>query len=503
MEGDEMFVQANNEFAIDLYHQLASENGGENLFFSPYSMFNVLAMAAEGARGVTAEEMGAVLRFPNGLHRSDQDVTKTPWDLGPLHAGISGFNSWIRSGDEGNDTEIRAQIKQTRMRLYDIGKRAKELERQGTRQEQNEVAEEARKVEAEFRCLLAQADPNEIRVANALWGEKTCPFRKKYVETIEEHYQTGGVFPVDFKLNAEGARQRINDWVEGQTNHRITNLIPPGLLDDLTRLILTNAIYFKGEWLEPFDEAMTRPLDFTQPDRSAREVQMMIARYIESACYAAFNADGSFFNTPQEVTYKSLVESLMADLEEPVGAPKYPDANGFAMLELPYKGRRLSMVLIAPNRYDGLAVIEQSLSAETLNRWIKQRKWRNVHVFLPRFKLDVGYRMTGALQELGMMRAFMNPLEDGGAQFAGMTTSREPDDQLYISEVCHKAFVDVNEKGTEAAAATDVIMLGATGIDPPTVPFTPTFKADRPFIFIIRDTSEGTILFMGRVTRPG
>ncbi len=498
-----MFVQANNEFATGLYHQLASENDGENLFFSPYSMFNVLAMAAEGARGVTAEEMGAVLRFPSGLRRSDQGGTEIPWDLGPLHAGISGFNAWIRSGDEGSDTEIRAQIKETRMKLYDIGKRAEELERQGLRQEQNEVAEEARRAEAEFKALLAQADPNEIRVANALWGEKTCPFRKEFVEAIEEHYQTGGVFPVDFKRDAEGARQRINNWVEGQTNHRITDLIPQGLLHELTRLILTNAIYFKGEWLEPFDEAMTRPLDFTRSDGSAREVPMMIARDIESACYAAFNADGSFFNTPLEVTYKSLFESLLASAEEPVGRPEYPDADGFAMLELPYHGRHLSMVLIAPNRYDGLAVIEQSLSAETLKGWIKQRKERNVHVFLPRFKLDTSYQMSGTLQELGMMRAFMNPLEDGGAQFAGMTMSDDPDYQLYISEVCHNAFVDVNEKGTEAAAATDVIMDGATGIDPLTVPFTPTFKADRPFIFIIRDTSAGTILFMGRVTRPG
>ena len=503
MEGDEMFVQANNEFAADLYHQLASDNGGENLFFSPYSMFNVLAMAAEGARGVTAEEMGAVLRFPLGLRRSDQDGTEIPWDLGPLHAGISGFNAWIRGGDEGNDTEIRAQIKNARMKLYDIGKRAEELEDQGTRQEQNEVAEEARKVEAELKGLLAQADPNEIRVANALWGEETCPFRKEFVEAIEKHYQTGGVFPVDFKLDAEGARQRINDWVEGQTNHRITDLIPPGLLNELTRLILTNAIYFNGEWFEPFDEARTIPLDFTLSDGSTREVPMMIAGGMESACYAAFNADGSFFNTPQEVTYKSLIESLLASTKEPVGGPEYPDADGFAMVELPYEGRHLSMVLIAPNRYDGLAAIEQSLSAETLNGWIKQREWRNVHVFLPRFKLDVSYRMAGALRELGMRRAFMNPLEDGGADFLGMTVSEDPDDQLYISEVCHKAFVDVNEKGTEAAAATAMDMNGAAGGVPVTEPFTPTFKADRPFIFIIRDTSAGTILFMGRVMRPG
>jgi len=397
MEGDAMFVQANNEFATDLYHHLARENGGENLFFSPYSMFNVLAMAAEGARGVTAEEMGAVLRFPLELRRSDQDGTETPWDLGPLHAGISEFNAWIRNSDKGGNTDIRAQIKNARMKLYDIGKRAEELERQGTRQEQNEVAEEARKAEAEFKRLLAQSDPNVIRVANALWGEETCPFRKEFVEAIEEHYQTGGLFPVDFKLDAEGARKRINDWVEEQTNHRITNVIPPGLLDEMTRLILTNAVYFKGEWLEPFEEAMTKPLDFTRSDGSVCEVPMMIATDMDSPWYAAFNADGSFFETPCEVPCESAVNSLIAITQEPVGGPEYPDADGFAMLELPYKGRRLSMVLIAPNRYDGLAAIEQSLSAETLNGWIKQRKWRNVHVVLPRFKLDVGYRVTGAL----------------------------------------------------------------------------------------------------------
>ncbi len=409
-------------------------------------MFNALAMCAEGARGATAEEMGSVLRLPVELRRNDRDNAGIPWDLEPLHSRISKLNTWMYNSDQGGDFEIR--------------------------------------------------------IANALWGEKTFPLREEFVDALDRLYQTGGVFSVDFKKDAEGARRLINSWVEEKSNRRITEIIPPNLLNELTRLVLANAIYFRGTWLEPFDRARTMAGSFRMSDGTPREMPMMMAGFMESGSYAAFNSDGSFFETPLEVTWKSLTEQLLQGLEDSVGPPLYPDADGFAMLELPYKNERLSMVLIAPQRYDALGRIEQALSADTLSTWIDKQKQREVQVFLPRFTLETGYQMTPTIQSLGMTRAFENPINKGGADFRSMTVSTEPEDQLYISEILHRAFVDVYEEGTEAAAATAILM-DAGALRPLTEPFTPTFKADRPFICIIRERPTGTILFMGRVMDPG
>ena len=296
----------------------------------------------------------------------------------------------------------------------------------------------------------------------------------------------------------------INDWVSRQTNGRITNIVPPSMLDELTRLVIANAIYFKAGWVSPFIEAKTTPIDFTRSDGTKRKVLTMIeTKNMDEASYAAFNGDGSLFPTPSRIPITSVVDPQIAITRDPVGGNEYPDENGFAMLDLPYEGRRISMVLIAPNRHDRLAAIEQILSGEVLTDWIKQQRAREVRALLPRFKFDTGYRMRGSLELLGLRRAFINPLQDGGADFHGMTSSDEPDDQFFVSEILHKAYVDVNEQGTEAAAASAVAMCGAAGGVPTTAPFVPVFKADRPFICIIRERPTGTILFMGRVMVPG
>ena len=496
-----MLSEANNAFACDLYQQLASDNPSDNLLFSPYSMFNALAMCAEGARGTTAEELGIVLRLPAEIRRSTHEESDTPWDLGPLRAGISALNSLM--GSDGAGESKPGAVKESRMKLWHLSKRAEEAKQQGNQKALQQVAEETRKEQVRFDRLKARTDPNIIHTANSLWGEKTLPFRNEYVEVIERHYQKGGISPVDFKRKAVDAARLINDWVEEQTNRRITDIIPPGALDEWTRLILVNAIYFKGEWFEPFIEVKTKPLQFNLAGGSTRRAKMMIETDYREASYAAFKGDGTCFPTPSWIPLETEIEPQVAIMQDPVGGPNYPEADGFAMLELPYKGHRLSMVLIAPNRYDGLVTIEERLSAETLTRWIKQQGAWNVHVVLPRFRFDTGYRMTDSLGALGLRRAFMDPLQDGGADFRGMTSSDKPDDQVFVSEMFHKAFVDVNERGTEAAAASAVAMCGSARGVPKNVPFVPVFKADNPFLCIIRERPTGTILFLGRVMDPG
>jgi len=158
-------------------------------------------------------------------------------------------------------------------------------------------------------------------------------------------------------------------------------------------------------------------------------------------------------------------------------------------------------VLIAPNSPDGLGAVEKKLTTENLAAWVGNLKKRKTHVFLPKFKLETKYEMNDTLKAMGMVRAFTDPRMANGADFTGMCASKDPRDRLYISKVIHKAFVEVNEKGTEAAAATAVIMMRTTSARM-TVPFTPTFQADRPFLFVIRDKQTGSVLFMGRITNP-
>jgi serine protease inhibitor len=361
----------------------------------------------------------------------------------------------------------------------------------------HEAAAKERKLVYELNGLLAQVDQYEIGVANALWGEKSYPFRQEFIDTIARHHDTGGARMVDFKNAFEDGRREINGWAEEQTRGRIKGLIPAGGLDEFTRLVLTNAIYFKGEWSTPFKEGETKDRGFTLGGGTVKQVPTMSARSLNVARYAAFNGDGSLFETPKRV-------STMA---EPKPGTLYPGADGFAMVELPYKGGALSMVVIAPNDQQGLAALEAKLTPESLTGWIGKLEQRKTHVQLPKFKLETKYTLgdsekPGALQEMGMVRAFVDPRDpERGAQFGGMTTSTDPMKQLYIAKVFHKAFVEVNEKGTEAAAATAVSMAVPLSM-PMDRPFTPEFKAERPFLFLIRDTSSGTVLFLGRVSDP-
>jgi serine protease inhibitor len=212
--------------------------------------------------------------------------------------------------------------------------------------------------------------------------------------------------------------------------------------------------------------------------------------YPKGARYAAFEKDGSFFNTPVRMERGTKDFSKF-----------YPGPGGFEMLELPYKGGELSMVVLAPRSADGLPALEKRLTADNLQAWAGKLNQRSVEVFLPRLKMDASFDLGKMLQALGMKRAFTDPRAPNGAQFDGMSAATDPGNKLYITRVLHKAFVEVGEKGTEAAAATAVILAVPTSA-PATFPFTPTFKADRPFVFLIRDQRSGTVLFLGRVGNP-
>lgn len=281
------------------------------------------------------------------------------------------------------------------------------------------------------------------------YGAKKAISFTKHLLIITKNYYEAGFKEVDFIKNTEPTRQTINQWIEEKTKDKIKELIKPGRLTTLTRLVLTNAIYFKGRWMSQFKKESTRPESFELISGDKAEVPMM--------------------NQAKEFNY-SENETLQ-------------------ILEMPYEGDKLSMVVLLPKEKKGIKGLENLLNAENLKNWISTLRQQEVIVWLPRFKMTSEFIMNEALKSLGMVDAFDMKLAD----FSGMT----PDPVLYISEVIHKAFVDVNEEGTEAAAATAVITREAAMPEPK-----PVFRANRPFIFIIRDKSSDSILFIGRVMDP-
>jgi serine protease inhibitor len=372
-------VKGNSEFAFDLYARLRARDG--NLFFSSYSISSALAMTYAGARGPTATQMAAALRFPmdgDRLHRS----------FAKVNADVNG------AGSKGGA---------------------------------------------------------ELYVANALWTQTGLATLPDFQATVRTLYGAG-LTPLDFMQAPEKARMTINAWVEQQTRDRIKDLIPEGALKPSTRVVLTNAIYFKGKWKYAFPEAATRNDTFTlSTGKTVGDVPLM-------------NQKGAF---------------------------GYLDGGRFQALELPYDANQQSMIVFLPKRVDGLAELEKTLTAARVTEWLTQLTVREVDVTLPRFKVTAEFNLKDALTALGMPLAF----SAGRADFSGIATGQP----LALSAVFHKAYVDVNEKGTDAAAATTATV--STTSFPGPEP-RPVFRADHPFFFVIRDTGTGSLLFAGRLVNP-
>jgi serpin B len=474
-------VKASNDFGCDLYRSLDQEKRGKNLFFSPYSISSALALTLEGARGDTAAEMGQVMRLPPSLRGN---VKELPWKTAAFHQDFGALNRRFNtSPDLARDEASRRKLTELRKELEQMNRQLILLDRQNKFEAAVNLQVKAQKVADAINVLQAQLNPYELRVANALFGERTYAFEQAFLDMIGKHYGSGLLRQADFRNNFAAERVKINAWVEAQTQKRIRDLIPK--LSPDVKLILVNAIYFKGFWMSPFDEKQTRKEDFLLADGGKQPVAMM--RGYRPTGYAAFNADGTYFNTPHEIPFD----------KNKAAPPTYPD-GGFLAAELPIKGDKLSMVVLAPRKLDGLPALEESLSGEKLAAWLGKLQRRTVNLSLPQFKLETDYDLNETLKKMGMKRAF----DARQADFSGMSASRNPDDQLFISKVLHKAFVEVNEKGAEAAAATAVIMVPKSDAREKTQPFIPAFRADRPFLFLIRDRESGTILFLGRVTQP-
>jgi len=479
-----------NAFAFDLYPKIAA-NGGQNVFCSPYSVYTALTMVAEGAVGQTADEMSSVLKFPPGVRGSAPGIPQ-------VHQSLAGLTRSMQATDSDVVADAQKKTRELQLRFKAVQEELNSLRR--TRQ--YSTAQQLAKTE---HSLIKQLDDQhkrvkhyELLVANALWSEQTFPISQKFMEVIDRHYGTGNVFAVDFRQHHEAARDRINGWVAKQTKGRVNDLLPAGSVTPMTRLVLANAIFFRGDWAEPFQAKRTTEEKFHVSANVSQTVPMMANRGHKACSYAAFNSDGSPFATPRKIS-PDQTEGL------------YPDPDGFCLIELPYDGDTLSMVLVAPRRIDGLSKLEAMLTAERWEQWMSALGQRKTDVHVPKFRMEAEYQLgtggaepSGVLPAMGMGRAFTDPVTGRGAQFDRISASRELDNQLYVGIVRHKAFLEISEQGTEAAAATAVVMMAPTSAAPPVdlIDFVPTFRADRPFVCAIRHRDSGAILFLGRVTDP-
>jgi serpin B len=312
-----------------------------------------------------------------------------------------------------------------------------------------------------FRNLLSilnespESAANLLSVANALWPQRGYLFAEEFLSLLKTHYASES-HEVDFVSDVAGACQAINRWVDGQTRGRIAEIVTPSALDLMTRMVLTNAVYFKGRWDSPFEEERTRS--------------------------EGFRADGGLFG-------KSVPVPMMTQTRE----FPYLKAGRVQVLDLPYQGKTLSMVILLPKRASGLAGLERGLGEDRLSRWLQETRRQKVHVFLPRFKMLWELGLARVLVGMGMSDAF----DPERADFSGMVSHGVGGEPLFLSEAIHKAFIETDEEGTAAAAATAVVV-SAAGLPPPI----PVFRADHPFLFLIRDNRTGAILFMGRVADP-
>ncbi len=367
-------VAGDNAFALDLYRQLKGTDG--NLFLSPHSISECLALTYAGARGNTANQMAQVLRFGTN----------------PVHAAFAELRSGLR----------RAQ------------------QRRGI----------------------------ELSAANGLWVQTDYPLVPAFLDLARQQYEAA-VKQVDFRTQAEPAAREINAWVSGKTKGRIGDIIPAGQLDRASKLVLVNAIYFKGAWKTKFDPQFTRDSDFRVDADHTVKCPMM-------ACRGKFR----FY-------YHS-------------GAPASCE-----VIELPYVGKDFALIAILPLELDGLADLESKLTMENLATWLASLQETTGDVLLPKFKLQTGFSLDNILSAMGMGDAF-----GAKADFSGIDGTK----WLEVSSVLHRAFVEVNEEGTTAAAAT------AARHRTKSMP--PRFRADHPFLFLIRDNRSGSILFLGRLVDP-
>lgn len=468
--------EANTQFTFDLYRHLAAENG-DNLFLSGYSVTSAFMMLAEGAVGPAAGEVGETFHLPRTHWSGDAEH---PWRFSDFSQGCAGLERRMLPGDAAHTAEIRAQ-------LTELETRWERLQRDVANARGNaqfDLMRQERELVAQINALRQQIDPYQLRFANAVWCDTGFPLRDDFLSRVDASWGALA-FASDFRSNPDGERENINSWVSDQTNGLIPDLLPPMSVDEMTKLVLTNAVYFKGSWEEPFQEASTQEQPFFLAS-GAEVAAMLMSDWHRDSRYVELTPEGEVND------YLQVDGPTDSPFDDEWQLPENPD--GFKLIELPYRGESMSMVVVLPNSADGLDEIEAALTREAFTEWQSKMSSQEVNVFLPKFTMRNTLDLTLPMRELGL---------EGIFQEGGLTGfSDHPDaERLIVTTVIQQAFVDVNEEGTEAAAAT-AIVFAPTSAAPSVQKPTPEFRADHPFLYFIQHRETGAIVFMGRMTTP-
>uniref|UniRef100_A0A8C8SVD0 Serpin domain-containing protein n=1 Tax=Pelusios castaneus TaxID=367368 RepID=A0A8C8SVD0_9SAUR len=393
--------EVTTKFSLDFFKELNNDDSSGNIIFSPLSISAALGMVLLGARDKTQTQIQKV-----GSNKSYKNIRKA----------VLGQTRVIKV-EKPCDTPGGIHSL-----FHDI-----------------------------FSAINIPTTSYELAIANRLYGEKTFHFLQQYLSCIQKMYQAE-LKPVDFQNAAEETREEINLWVESFTKGKIKDLFPPNALSAATKLVLVNAVYFKGQWAVEFKKENTRESPFHINKTASKPVQMMV----------------------------NMGKYKIATIEK----------HRCQVLELPYKGGDLSMYILLPNDYTGLTQLEKELTYEKLTTWISPHHFQEVkaEVSLPRFKIEKTTELNKYLKALGMTDVF-DPKE---SDLSGITKVKG----LFVSKAVHKAYIEINEEGTEAAAATGIVA-GVTSIGTHI-----QFVADHPFLFFIRHQKTKCILFYGRFSSP-
>ncbi|XP_069554094.1 leukocyte elastase inhibitor-like [Brachyistius frenatus] len=435
--------KANTTFSLAMLRKLSEDDKTANVFFSSFSISSALAMVMLGARGNTSRQMSEVLSFTEAEKLKEEPGAELMQTQSSIQTPIQSVLQMRK----------RTQIQQSsRLPQYLL----KCLKTQTGQDDDDDDDDDVHASFAKLLTELHQADaPYALSLANRLYGEQSYQFVEDYLAETKKHYDAE-LESVDFSNSAEEARVNINSWVEKQTQSKIKDLLGEGALDGATKLVLVNAIYFKGNWNQQFEEELTADDQFRLNKNDTKVVKMMRQK------------------------------------------SKFPLASNLPLnckiLEMPYKGKDLSMLIFLPNEIEddttGLEKLEKELTYEKFVEWTRPEEMEEteVEVRLPRFKLEEKYDLKEVLVSMGMEDAFDVTKSD----FSGMSQAND----LVLSKVFHQAFVDVNEEGTEAAAATAAVVAVRS------LKIPATFIADRPFLFFIRHNPSMSVLFAGRYCSP-
>ena len=468
---DDNLIIANNRFALNFLQHIETDSPTSNQVFSPLSIESALLMTMEGAHGNTAAEMGSTLSLPTSLQLADSN---NPWALAPIRKEMTAILSSFQRSDPNNDSRITKKLVAMRQELSQANERAGQLVREGKYQQSQTFSAKAQALADQINELAKSVDQYDLSIANSIWADNSLPVKRDFQNTLAQAYHAA-IENVDFSGEPEIQRKRINDWVSNSTEQKIKDLLPVGVVTSQTRMVLANAVYFRGTWEDPFQESQTAPKPFFNLASHETLVPTMF-KYCTSSRYGAFNSDGTLFDSPK---------TLPADASPTAGYPQ----NGCQVAELNYNGGELSMLILLPTDRNGLETLVQTLSAEKMESWAQSLEERDFQIELPKFKMEAKYDLKQSLTSMGMHDAF----EPTAADFSAISPQG-----LFISEVLHKAFIEVNEKGTEAAAATAVVM-NPTSARIEDIPFIPEVIANHPFAFLIRHRQSGLILFIGKV----